>query len=113
VTIAQLIILLLASYGLSFALIDATILEWPRSIITKIEVFRELLHCYFCTGFWAGIIVALIAASGLGSFTPYALGLIVIFGFASATSSYAIQLKLSVWESQQQIYELGSDDGTD
>jgi len=58
----ELLVYWFACYGLTFTLCDAKILARPRRfLVSKSQVIRDLLGCYFCTGFWVsgGLYLAL------------------------------------------------------
>lgn len=46
---------LLACYGLTFAICDASILSRPRDLVRRVKIIDELLSCYFCAGFWVSL----------------------------------------------------------
>lgn len=49
---------LMAAYGIAFLLCDAKIFMRPRNWLEKHSAFLcELLSCYFCSGFWASVLV--------------------------------------------------------
>ncbi len=52
----EILLILLASAGLTQILMYGTILNYPRSLITKINFFKELLNCSLCTSFWTGVL---------------------------------------------------------
>ena len=48
---------LLFSSGLHWILKYGTILNIPRSYVTRVALIDELLKCSLCLGFWCGLIV--------------------------------------------------------
>lgn len=48
---------LLACVGLTFILKYGTILNWPRKLLCKNSLFRELFKCSLCLGFWSGVAI--------------------------------------------------------
>ena len=60
---------------------EAKILNSVRDKITKIKLFKELLNCSLCTGFWTGLLI--------GAFTPYS---IILFALYSSATCYFIYL---------------------
>lgn len=65
----NIIIYLLATFGIAFAIKESDgpwgIMSWLRNkLMTNKYVgvfFYKLLSCYFCTGFWTGIIAYLLS----------------------------------------------------
>jgi hypothetical protein len=56
------LIFLLACYGLAFTICDAKLFRAPRMWVrSRFRFFDELLSCYFCTGFWVSLSVAILA----------------------------------------------------
>ena len=76
----EVFLLLLATCGVTFTFVHSKIVSMIglRQQWEKINFFKELFHCSFCTGFWAGLIVGTIFLS---------LKWIVPFGFAAAAFS--------------------------
>lgn len=83
------IFILLASYSLSF-LIKET--DGPFDIISKLRnylmrnkyigvFFYKLLSCYYCCGFWSGLIIYLIY------FRKFQWNLFILYGLTSAIFS--------------------------
>ena len=60
---------------------EAKVLNFIRDKITKIKLFKELLNCSLCTGFWTGLLI--------GAFTPYS---IILFALYSSACCYFIYL---------------------
>ena len=79
--VADLILYTLASYGLCYILMEAKILKFVRDKITKIKLFKELLNCSLCTGFWTGLLI--------GTFAPYNN---ILFALYSSATCYLIYL---------------------
>jgi hypothetical protein len=103
VSLQQTIVWLLACFGLTFLLCDAAITAVPRTwLVMRFGFFRKLLACYFCTGFWASLALA--------------VGLIreplwlVLYGFAGASFSYALNVVLVALEEPPDVIDaIGSD----
>jgi hypothetical protein len=80
-------IFVLACYGLTFAVCDATLLSWPRSYVRRIPFFDALLSCYFCAGFWCAAVVSVVYLT----LTPAHH---LVHALAGAASTYAINQTL-------------------
>lgn len=52
--------LLVACVGLHWILKYGTILNPIRRVITKVKIFKELLKCSLCLGFWCGAVIGLL-----------------------------------------------------
>lgn len=79
----ELIVWLLACYGITFLLCGAKLTATPRRwLVNNSDFLANLLACYFCTGFWVSIITACWVVQ-----TPLWA---VLHGFAGATSSYIL-----------------------
>lgn len=74
------LILLFASIGLTFILIQSLIFKPIRLFLFKFQFFKELLSCAMCTGFWTGLFLAFI--------TKHNSVECFIFGLASSFASY-------------------------
>lgn len=80
-------ITLLAIYGVTYLVCDSKILERPRLLLCRVGFLRNMLACYFCTGFW----VALGVYMYLGrSELPDGLDSIVLYSFAGASVAYML-----------------------
>ncbi len=51
----EIILLLLAGFGLTSILVDSKIMEPFRNWIGRIDFFNKLINCSMCTGFWVGL----------------------------------------------------------
>jgi len=52
------LLILLSMYGLAFILSQSEILDRPRRwLMLRSEFITRLLLCWFCVGFWSGIII--------------------------------------------------------
>lgn len=82
-SLSILIILLLACFGVTFTLMYAEILDIIpiRPLLLKIEFFKKLLHCAFCTGFWSSLFVGIL-------FIEFKY--IIPFALAGASVSYIL-----------------------
>ena len=95
---------LLASYGLTFLLCDAGILSRPRTALRRVSVLDSLLSCYFCTGFWAALVVypmLYFESALLTVFSPEPrLWLIwMAYGLAGAAFAYGLNAVIEAAES--------------
>lgn len=55
----KLLLYTFAVYGLCFILMHGTIFNSLRNyLIGKIDLFKDLITCAICTGFWCGLILA-------------------------------------------------------
>jgi Protein of unknown function (DUF1360) len=76
------IIFLLACYGMTFFIKESDILARPRSWLMMKSVFiTKMLYCWFCTGFWASILVCLLRERNPN------IDLLFLCGLAGATFS--------------------------
>ena len=50
---------ILACVGLHWILKYGTILDPIRSIFTRVNLFKQLINCSLCLGFWCGVFVGL------------------------------------------------------
>jgi len=58
-SVADLLFYTFASYGLCYILMEAKVFNFVRDKITKIKLFKELLNCSLCTGFWTGLLIGI------------------------------------------------------
>ena len=87
----NLLLSLLASIGLCLILKYGSILNSIRDFVSRIELFKSLLSCSLCLGFWTGL--------GVGVFSNYNP---LLMGFASAFVSWLsdhiiLLLKERIW----------------
>jgi len=76
------IFILLSFCGLTFLIKESDIFSIPRNWVMRKSVFLfNLLSCYFCTGWWSGIILYFI------SFQPFNIFNMITWGLSSAVSS--------------------------
>jgi hypothetical protein len=81
------LIILFSFYGLTFAIKESSLLARPRMALIKMHpFFFELLNCYFCTGWYAGLILYLL------NFSTFSLGSMITWGFSSAAISFLLNL---------------------
>ena len=94
---------LLACYGLTFTVCDAKIFARPRNWLCKQEFTRELLSCYFCVGFWAGMIlcVPLFWGTMVDGYMWQRVTGVIAYGFASAAFSYSLNAAIVRLESSE------------
>jgi len=78
------ILLLLAAFGCTLILMYGEILSLLgiRQFIEKYNFFKKLLKCSMCTGWWVGLVIAVI-------YLP--LGSILPFAFASAGICFTLE----------------------
>lgn len=91
--IEDLLVWLLACYGITFVLCSAKLTAAPRRWLCRWGFFRELLGCYFCSGFWVGFATAIWLMEEPVSALSHGLGAL-LHGFAGATFSYALDALL-------------------
>lgn len=92
------LLFLLACYGLTFAVCDATVFTRPRGWVRRHSAFIDtMLDCYYCTGFWTSMAAysALYYESFFGSRGVVAVH-VVLHGFAGAAFSYVLNAGV-VW----------------
>jgi len=78
------IINLIASVGLMWALKHGSILNKPRLfLISRSNILKELFNCSLCLGFWSGIIIAFFSYKYIAP-DP----ILFIFPFASSALSW-------------------------
>lgn len=83
----ELIVILLSFYGLTFTIKDSDIFNKPRLFLIKLHpFFFGLLDCYFCCGFWSGLIVYLI----YNQVSNYNGFMMFLWGLTSASTSLII-----------------------
>ncbi len=58
--ISELLFFSLACYGLCYGWIESPLVEPVREKFKGSELGRYLVTCYHCSGFWVGLVVALI-----------------------------------------------------
>ncbi len=102
------ILFLFAGHGLTFLLCTSTIFFTPRLwVIYQSKWLADLLACYFCTGFWAGMVLYGVAVVGLpqvGLVYPVTSNVLefvclsVFHGMAAASFSYVMHLVTSYLE---------------
>lgn len=85
-------------YGLTFAFKDAKLLNRPRKWLARLDSFKELLSCAYCTGFHTGWMAFLLLKSADISPLPWLQGL-VIYAFVGAAVSYVLDVVLLHFES--------------
>ena len=84
----EIILLLLACFGLTNILVNGKILESLRTVISKWKFFKDLIGCSMCTGFWVGLyFVIVISLTSIGTIAFYALTL----PFASSGISWMLE----------------------
>jgi hypothetical protein len=98
---------LLASFGVTFTIASSHVFRPVRDLLTGVRsadkqfyrFFRELFQCYFCTGFWSSLLVAIVAVLA----TPFDslltnVSYVWMFGFAGATFNYSFDVVLKSLE---------------
>lgn len=95
------LILLLATYGLTFFIVDSYIMKIPRDYLCRVIFFRELLTCYFCQGFWVALFLSVISQGPrlLQINSVYSIQTHLINGFAGATFAYITNAVIEALES--------------
>ena len=66
------------------------------------QFLQDLLSCLFCTGFWAGLVSALLCFWNSWSFSLESALLLLAHGFAAATTSYIIDTIMVRLETTEQ-----------
>lgn len=93
-------ILLLASYGLAFALVNEKALILTR-ILTNLPLvgilFSQMFACIFCTGFHTGWVMWVLWRVGGGQDLGTGSGITgcLLFAFASSAFCYSLDVLLS------------------
>jgi hypothetical protein len=81
------LLLLLAAFGLAFALKESVLFDRPRIwLIGRHPFFGSLFDCYACVGFWASLAVFL-----LDQFAGF-IGSWIIFGLAGSAACLLLNL---------------------
>ena len=84
----QLLLCLLASYGLCFAVMNDKI-PWATNVLSKLSFFEKMFQCPLCTGFHCGWLVWLVHRLTVQE--PFSLkdaGLVFLYALASAAFCY-------------------------
>lgn len=77
------LIVLFSFYGLTWAIKESELLSTPRNWVMRKSVFIfKLLSCYFCTGFWCGLVVYLLYN------LSFHWNLFILWGLAGAAVSF-------------------------
>lgn len=65
----ELIVFLLAAYGISNIMVHSSIFEWWRILMVKISpnFLGDLFQCMMCLPFWVGIALSVIFGSVVGT----------------------------------------------
>ena len=83
------ILILLSFYALTFAIKESVLFDKPRIWLIKLHsFFFYLLECWACTGFWAGIIIYLIA----NNVSNWNIRELFLWGLASSATSYIVNV---------------------
>jgi hypothetical protein len=83
------IIILISFYALTFAIKESVLLDRPRVwLIRQHTLLFALFECYFCVGFWSGLIVYLIA-NPFSSWNGFEM---FLWGLCSAGISYVLDV---------------------
>lgn len=81
------LVLFLAVFALAFAAKESVLFDRPRIfLISAHPFFFHLFECYFCVGFWAGLVVFL-----LDRFAGF-IGEVMIFGLAGSAACLFLSL---------------------
>lgn len=87
----NLFFILLSFYSLTFAIKESILFDKPRIFLIKLHpFFFSLFECYACVGFWAGLVVYLIA----NPFHLFNTREFLIWGLASSAFSYIVNYVL-------------------
>jgi hypothetical protein len=79
------LIIIFAFYGATFLIKEADITAWLRRwLIHRGPFFHNMLECWFCTGFWMGMLVYLLDAK----VAEFSLCTMLLWGLAGASVSY-------------------------
>lgn len=80
------LLFILAGVGITNLVVNATILDYPRDLISaRSDFFAKLLSCMMCSGFWIGMFIGIyfdinIIFSGAAiSLLSYTFGLFIEF----------------------------------
>ena len=87
------IISLLSAFGITHFIKEADFLSSIRAYLIRLSpVFYKLLSCYFCLGFWIGLLVY------LTQFNNYVFYNHILYGFASATTCFTISSIIFIFQ---------------
>lgn len=76
------IIILLSFYGMTYFIKESDILARPRNWVMMHSVFMtKMLYCWFCSGFWASVLVYFLNENN------FHLNSLILWGLAGATFS--------------------------
>lgn len=79
------IIYLLAIFGIVQFIKESDVMSWPRTMLLRVHpIFFKLLTCYYCLGFWVGLLVY------LAQFSSYRVVDHIIWGFGGAAISITL-----------------------
>ena len=72
--LADLILFLFASAGLTFTIVHATIMDklGLRQFLNTFSFTRDLIKCSLCTGFWASLIISVLFFRNFNPSLPFA-----------------------------------------
>jgi hypothetical protein len=72
--LADLILFLFASAGLTFIIVHATIMDklGLRQFLNTFSFTRDLIKCSLCTGFWASLIISVLFFRNFNPSLPFA-----------------------------------------
>jgi len=85
-------------YGLCFLIIDSTIFNRIREVLSNISFFEKLLSCYFCVGVWVSMSIWIAKYYPLPPLTLAIAFNFIEFIFCFAATAYAFNIILSVLE---------------
>lgn len=89
---------LLAAFGLTFTLCASKILSKPRDALRKRSTFVEqLLDCMFCSGFWVSLVIFTLRLPF--TTTTWYVGTVLLHAFAGASFVYLFDSLLLTLES--------------
>ena len=72
--LADLILFLFASAGITFTIVHATIMDklGLRQFLNTFSFTRDLIKCSLCTGFWASLIISVLFFRNFNPALPFA-----------------------------------------
>lgn len=95
-TLVELLIFLLTSYGVYFVLVQSGVPGWAQlrdKLAGKYNTVFELLQCPICSGFWSSVITSTLFALYRGEtvVSVRTVLLVVLHGFAGAAWVYFVE----------------------
>lgn len=79
------IIIIFAFYSLTFAIKESPLFDKPRIwLIGKHPFFYKLFECYYCCGWWSGLVVYFVAST----YTTWNIWDMILWGLAGSGISF-------------------------